>query len=182
MRALFSLLVIIAAISFAISYCNRDSSGTNLNKPSYGQIKSEIKERISLALSIRNMNTILIADFLNLDNQQDKFGIYLAEDFSALFSSNPNSFKIIDRSRLNLLLEEQKYVSAGLLDQNTVSELGKIIGVQAVITGKYQIISNKLKLWIKVIDIERSELLSTEELLIPLEGELKDASKLNSWW
>lgn len=148
----------------------------------YDNTKDAIKDAISQSLSNRAINTILIADYLNLDNEQDKFGSYLAEDFSALFSRNSNSFRVIDRSRLNLLLQEQKLKAAGLLDQKTVSDLGKIIGVEAVITGKYQVVGEFLKLWIKVIDIEKSELIFTKEAKIPIEGELKDAFKLNPWW
>lgn len=148
----------------------------------YDNTKDEIKDAISQSLSNRAINTILIADYLNLDNEQDKFGSYLAEDFSALFSRSSNSFRVIERSRLNLLLQEQKLKAAGLLDQKTVSELGKIIGVEAVITGKYQVVGEFLKLWIKVIDIEKSELILTKEAKIPIEGELKDASKINPWW
>lgn len=147
---------------------------------SYEKTKDKIKEEIEKSLYIRKINTILVADYLNLDNEQDKFGKYLAEDFSALFTRNYNSFRVIERSKLNILLEEQNLNAAGLLDQQTVSKLGKIIGVQAVITGKYQIIGDYLKLWIKVIDIERSELLLTKEKKIFIEGELKDALKIDS--
>ncbi len=112
----------------------------------YDNTKDEIKNAIGQALSRRSINTILVADYLNLDSEQDKFGSYLAEDFSAFFSKSSNSFRVIERSRLNLLLQEQKLNSAGLLDQKTVSELGKIIGVEAVITGKYQVVGDFLKL------------------------------------
>ncbi len=145
---------------------------------SYDKTKSEIWGDIVNILSNRNIKTILIADYFNLDNNQDKFGRYLSEDFSALFSRRSNSFKTIERSRLNLLLEEQNLNAAGLLDSRTVSELGKIIGVEAVITGKYQIIGEYLKIWIKVIDIEKSELLFTKESKIQIQGEIKDALKI----
>lgn len=151
-------------------------------RTSYEKIKDEVKDEVSKILVARAKKSVLIADYLNLDNEQDKFGKYLAEDFSALFSRNYRGFRVIDRSRLNMLLEEQNLNAAGLLDQRTVSTLGKIIGVEAVVTGKYQIVGDYVKLWIKVIDIEKSELLMTKEVKILLEGELKDASEIGSWW
>lgn len=153
---------------------------TPISDNSYESVKDEIRETIKKALSIRKINTILVADYLNLDNEQDKFGKYLGEDFSALFTRGSNFYRVIERSRLNILLEEQDLSAAGLLDQQTVSELGQIIGVQAVITGKYQIVGSYLKLWIKVIDIEKSELLLTKEVRIYLEGEIKDAIEISN--
>lgn len=188
----FSRLLIVSSILgggyFAIRYAmcgsKKEEPKYELSKKisNYDNTKDEIKDAIGQSLSNRAISKILVADYLNLDNQQDKFGSYLAEDFSALFSRNSNSFRVIERSRLNLLLQEQKLKAAGLLDQKTVSELGKIIGVEAVITGKYQVVGDFLKLWIKVIDIEKSELILTKEVKIPIEGELKDASKLSPWW
>ena len=176
---LLGVLVVVGVMKISPFKSNNNEKTELLNsRNSYETVKDEIRNEIGRLLSVRDINTILIADYLNLDNRQDKFGRYLAEDFSALFTRGYNSFRVIERSRLNLLLEEQDLKEAGLLDQQKVSELGRIIGVQSVITGKYQIVGNYLKLWIKVIDIEKSQLLITKEVKILIEGELKDALNL----
>ena len=159
-----------------------DNSIYEDSRSAYEKGKDEIKEAIDHTLKINGVNSILIADYLDLDNKQDKFGRYLAEDLSALFSSSRNEYKVVDRSRLKTLLEEQNLRASGLLDQKTVSELGKIIGVDAVITGKYQKLGEYLKIWIKVTDIEKAELILTKDVKILIDGELKEASKINSWW
>lgn len=152
------------------------------NRSQYEKGKDEIKTAIDKTLINNGINSILIADFLDLDNEQDKFGKYLAEDLSAIFTSGGNSYSVIDRSKLKTLLEEQNLKAAGLLDNKTVSRLGKIIGVDAVVTGKYQVVGDYLKMWIKVTDIEKSELILTKDVKLLIDGELKDASKINSWW
>jgi TolB-like protein len=54
--------------------------------------------------------------------------------------------EIIDREQLELVLREQKLGAAGILDDNTLVELGKVLGVQEILTGKItQIISDPAK-------------------------------------
>lgn len=52
--------------------------------------------------------------------------------------------EIIDREQLEVVLQEQKLGASGVLDDNTLVELGKILGVQEILTGRItQIISDR---------------------------------------
>jgi len=51
--------------------------------------------------------------------------------------------EIIDREQLELVIKEQKLGASGLIDDNTLVELGKILGVQEILTGRItQILSD----------------------------------------
>ncbi|MEN7546705.1 CsgG/HfaB family protein [Rapidithrix thailandica] len=54
--------------------------------------------------------------------------------------------EIIDREQLELVLQEQKLGVSGILDDNTLVELGKVLGVHQIMTGRItQIISDREK-------------------------------------
>ena len=46
-----------------------------------------------------------------------------------------SSLSIVDRSQTTSILSEQKLGLAGIIDENTAPEVGKILGVQALLTG-----------------------------------------------
>ena len=46
-----------------------------------------------------------------------------------------SSLSIVDRSQTTSILSEQKLGLAGIIDENTAPEVGKILGVQAFLTG-----------------------------------------------
>jgi len=51
--------------------------------------------------------------------------------------------EIIDREQLELVLQEQKLGASGIIDDNTLVEIGKVLGVQEILTGRItQIISD----------------------------------------
>ena len=46
-----------------------------------------------------------------------------------------SSFSIIDRSQTTVILSEQNLGLAGIVDENTAPKVGKLLGVQALLTG-----------------------------------------------
>jgi len=60
-------------------------------------------------------------------------GLQVADIISAqLINSNYN---IIDRSQTTRILQEQQLSMSGVIDERTVPSIGKILGVQAILTG-----------------------------------------------
>jgi len=57
---------------------------------------------------------------------------------------NANRFRVFERAKLDLLLQEQNFQHfSGLVDQTTAVKLGKMIGVDAILTGSITNISFK---------------------------------------
>ena len=62
-----------------------------------------------------------------------------------------NRFRVFERSKLDAILQEQNFQHfSGLLDQTTAVKLGKMIGVDAILTGSITNISFKKGEWIKI--------------------------------
>jgi TolB-like protein len=112
----------------------------------------------------KEKQSISIVNFQNFEGENEPLGEFFAEEISTYIINEYAKFNIVDRSKLNTLIKEQGLKENGLLDKKTVGKIGKFIGIDAMITGKYEILDSvRVKVWIKVIDIENAQILGTEE-------------------
>ena len=74
-----------------------------------------------------------LADYLTANLIEE----YRGADIEKLYLSGgiTNIYQVIERSRLNSVLREQNLQASSLVDDNTAIQLGKILGVDAIITG-----------------------------------------------
>ena len=70
-------------------------------------------------------------------------------------------FKVIDRESLQKVLEEQKLQTSGVVDPETAKKLGKILGVEAIITGSLTNMSGGMvEVNAKLIRTETAEIIN----------------------
>jgi len=91
-------------------------------------------------------------------------------DFTNVAIVRSRSFRVVDRSKLNLILDEQKFNLSGMVSRDTYKELGKLLGVDLFIYGRFY---NDI-LVMKAIDTERSALVWAEIFQV---GELEKQSQ-----
>jgi curli biogenesis system outer membrane secretion channel CsgG len=78
-------------------------------------------------------------------------------------AQNPN-LRIVERSRLREILDEQGLVSAGQVDSRTAAEIGRLIGARYMITGAYMDLFGTFRLDGRVVDVETGEVIRTQEV------------------
>jgi len=81
-----------------------------------------------------------------------------------------NRFQVIERERLDLILQEQKLSQSKLIDRNTALRLGRLVAAQAVITGSIIETSDGIEVVVRMIDTETSGILTSVDVY----GESKD--------
>jgi hypothetical protein len=67
---------------------------------------------------------------------------------------------VVDRTHLKSIIEEHKLSSTGLIDPQTARKLGKIAGVDALITGTITPFGDSIRLAVKVLDTETAKMIS----------------------
>ena len=89
---------------------------------------------------------------------------------------NLNRFRVVERKKLDLILEEQKLSRTDLIDKGTALRMGKLVAAQSIVTG--HILENKTGTEIigRLIDTETSEILATQDVY----GEDKDLPALRT--
>ena len=76
---------------------------------------------------------------------------------------NVKRFKVIERAQLEKIIEEQKLGLTGILDATTAAEVGKGIGVDAVVVGSVTRARNSLSIDARLIDTETATIISAKD-------------------
>ena len=113
-----------------------------------------------------------------------------AEDFQALEvglqqmiigdMAGNSGMRLVERGRLQELLQEQDLGAAGRVDANTAAQIGRLLGARYMIMGSFVDWYGDFRLDARVVDVETSEIIKTDrargsrEELFDILGELAD--------
>lgn len=97
-----------------------------------------------------------------------------AEDLAALevglqqmltteFAVN-EALRVVERSQLRRLMEEQDLGASGRVDAETAARLGRIVGARYVVTGGFMDWQGDFRLDLRVVNVETSEIVRTERV------------------
>ncbi|HUP53224.1 MAG TPA: CsgG/HfaB family protein, partial [Longimicrobiales bacterium] len=74
--------------------------------------------------------------------------------------SGREGIQVVERAQLHEMLREQDLALSGRLDESSAIEIGKLLGVQYVVTGQATDIVGNLRMDIRAIDVETSEIVA----------------------
>jgi len=116
--------------------------------------------QISNEMIENNKTTVAVFDFPDLDGKTSKFGTFISEEvITKLFQTK--KFKVIERQLLNKILIEQKLQASGIFDEKSVKILGKLLGVNTIVSGTIADLSNSIKINARLISSETGEIFAT---------------------
>jgi curli biogenesis system outer membrane secretion channel CsgG len=78
-------------------------------------------------------------------------------------AQNP-ALRIVERSSLKALLDEQNLVGAGRVDPATAAQIGKLVGARYVVTGSFVDLYGNFRLDGRVVDVQTGEVLKTAQV------------------
>ena len=121
-------------------------------------------ENLSTVMTVNIANAgkkiVAVVDFTDLQGNVTELGRFLAEEFSIAIAGADKGFMVVDRTHLKSIIEEHKLSSTGLIDPQTARKLGKIAGVDALITGTITPFGDSIRLAVKVLDTETAKMIS----------------------
>lgn len=136
------LIVLALVLLFTLSVTAQES-----------EIKS-VADVLSHSLSNSSRPRVAVVDFTDLCGSVTPLGRYVAEELETALANTGGSFDLIDRTRLKLIIEENKLPSQGIIDPSTARQLGKIAGVHILVTGTLVPMSDTVRMTIKALDTE----------------------------
>ena len=68
------------------------------------------------------------------------------------------SIRLIERSMIESVLKEQKRSKSDLFDPETAVELGRLLGANKVLVGSYQVLSEKILVNARIVDVATGEI------------------------
>ncbi len=75
-----------------------------------------------------------------------------------------DSLRIVDRSALKQIMEEQNLATAGRVDAATAARVGKLVGARYAVTGVFMDLNGKFRLDGRVVDVETGEVMKTQSV------------------
>ena len=97
-----------------------------------------------------------------------------AEDFEALRVglqqilitelARNGSMRVVERSRLNELIQEQDLGASGRVDPNTAAQVGKLVGAKFIVLGGFVDFFGDFRIDARIVDVETGELVKTDRV------------------
>ncbi len=95
--------------------------------------------------------------------ETEDMGAIVAEWFITAFVK-AGRFDVVERSMISKILEEQKLTMSGILDDSTATEIGKLLGVETIISGSVLKLQNVLEINARIIDVETASIKAAENV------------------
>lgn len=103
-------------------------------------------------------SNVLILDFTDLNGIITHFGRYLSERLYVKLSQS-DAFNIVDRNNIKLILKEQSLQQSGVIDEKTITELGKLVGANIFIKGVLTEFKDYVNVEITIINIAKGTII-----------------------
>ena len=133
-----------------------------------------VAEMMAQKISVAGKSRIAVVDFTDLDGNVTQLGRYIAEQMSVALLNAAQGFEVMDRNHIKTLLQQHKLSSTGLVDPATATQLGKIAGVDALITGTITPFGDSVELAVKVLDVNTARLIGATTGNIPKTEAIKE--------
>jgi len=130
-------------------------------------------------VAVMDFNGFMLGDGGNSVNLGKAVSAMLVSEFSGR-----EGLAVVERAALNDLLQEQRLALSGRVDESSAVEIGKLLGAQYMLYGQVASIADNLRIDIRAVDVETSEIISvlkkndkTSELLAVIVALANDFTK-----
>lgn len=127
----------------------------------------------SLAKDMRGRATKKVAalDFRDIRGYKSALDPFIAEELTTqIMLVAPGEFTFIERRHLDRLISEQKLTSSAFFDRTSLAEMGKMLGVHAIVTGTISDLGTEIKINARAIAVQTGEVFSAASTSVAKEG------------
>jgi len=129
----------------------------NLKAEPLDELASNLSNQIKSTQTIR----LAVLNFPYIDGFDSQGSKIVQERMSTTFSQN-KKIRLVERALLNKVLEEKKLEMSGAFDEKTITELGKMLGVEAVLTGTLiDVNDTDTEINARIINVETGEIMAS---------------------
>ena len=79
--------------------------------------------------------------------------------------NSSTSLQLIERDKIQALLKEIALSQSGSVDQSTAVRAGKILGAQSIVFGSFMVLGNQVRMDVRIIKVETSEVVMAESIV-----------------
>jgi len=134
--------------------------------------KLSVKRRVPHALQIQERLSLSVLPFEQNGTVSESSVSFQDRLIDSLV--NQNRFRVVERAKLDVILQEQKLSTTELIDKSTALRLGKLVAAQSILTGSIVESRSGMEIVARLVDTETSEILASEDVY----DEVKDPAAL----
>ena len=150
-------------------------SGTLHAQDQFDTVINRLTRKISDRLVSIGNPKVAIVNFVDLKNNTTELGNYIADAFRVDFV-NAN-VQVVDKSRMDEIQREIAFTVDNLGNPKEALKLGKMAGVQHIITGTFILLDKSIELTIKVYDINNGTMAAAQRGSLPITPALRELSR-----
>lgn len=118
-------------------------------------------------------DVVAILPFVTLDGEASHFGKHIAEQLlTELYELK--KLQIVTRAHIDQIMSEMKLGATGLLEDNTVKKLGKILGADLIGTGTYTNMGKTIELNARLIKTETGVVIGAGRVKIKVDNSVRN--------
>lgn len=140
-----------------------------------------LAREVSAAAVHGGVRRVAVIPFTSARGQDDEGGLVLAERLVSRLTQL-GGLEVIERTHLSKILDEQKLGELGLADPREAREIGRMLGVDAIVTGTFIPLSDRrVEVHARVIDAHSARVLGAATVRVEKEWEA-DAMPVGALW
>lgn len=118
---------------------------------------ASLASQIAESMTAQGKKNVAILNFVSIGRETTVFGQFLSEELiSRLFLTG--KFKVIERRFLDQVMKEQDLTVSDLFESDSVADLGRLLGVEAVLLGTFTDVGIEVRANGRLISTESGEL------------------------
>ena len=139
----------------------------------------KIAKELATQMKEKAVKKIAVVSFSDLNGYESALSSFIAEELiTALFSEG--KFDVVERRELDRVLQEQQKYTQNVFDKETVAELQKLLGIDAIITGSITDLGEKIKLNTRAISVETARVFAAASASINKDQVIKNLLQQSS--
>jgi len=132
----------------------------------------DLASQIAASATKQQKRKIAVVPFRELDGRTTVLGAFIAEELATdLFSEG--SFEIVERTMLDKVFAELKLNASGVIDPQTAKQLGKVTGVDAIVTGTITELQSYVAVNCRMIDSQTGSVFAVAQARVVRDDDLK---------
>jgi TolB-like protein len=126
------------------------------------QAVEDLTTQIVETLQSQGKTKIAVLELTDLSGSSIPLGRLIAEELvSQLFAQGDNRFQLVERSKLEEVLGEQRLGVSGLLEKQNLETFGRVLGVEAILTGTIAVLEDRVRINTRLIGVPSAQLAAT---------------------
>jgi len=125
----------------------------------------DVVRRLNLSIPSGGQHHILLGQIPDPDGQTSRFSTVLRDELASAITVGQVA-KVVERERLDSVLQELRTQLSDLVDPTQARKIGKFTGADYLLAGRYHVTSKSVTLFITLTDIESATQLANHRIEI----------------